>query len=253
MKLLCIDEGNTCVKATWFETRASGDSTEWLRPLRYETVTMPAAEYLRQNRPGIVLYCSVASHQSEWARALREAGDIRVERLNAETELPIEICYDSRQTLGADRVAVACGALEIAKTRGAETCLVVDAGTAVTMDVVADGRFEGGVIAPGLRLRLESLHQFTAKLPRVNAEGDCPRFGYSTETAIRAGAVHGIVAEVADALAFLRRRYPEAPVIVTGGDTTLIAPGLKERDIECIQTPGLLAQGMIKIFEDKIS
>ncbi|MGN0960124.1 MAG: type III pantothenate kinase, partial [Coriobacteriales bacterium] len=71
------------------------------------------------------------------------------------------------------------------------TALVVDMGTAITYDVVtADGKFLGGNIAPGIFVRLEALNHFTKALPLVETDGDCPRWGYDTTTALRAGAAY---------------------------------------------------------------
>ena len=65
----------------------------------------------------------------------------------------------------------------------------------VTVDgdvITADGHYLGGNISPGVEMRLEALHARTARLPRIEADGDTPDVGYDTTTAIRAGVVRGI-------------------------------------------------------------
>ena len=102
-------------------------------------------------------------------------------RLSHETPLPIGVEYATPSTLGLDRIAAAAGASLVA-----EEALVVDAGTAVTLDIVSAIVSSEG-ISPRMRLRFRSLNRFTSRLPLVSATGDIPTFGYDTETAIRAG------------------------------------------------------------------
>ena len=85
--------------------------------------------------------------------------------LSSETPLPIHLDYKTPQTLGPDRIAAACGAWSL--HRG-EACLVIDAGTCITVDFVdGGGTYHGGAIMPGLRMNLQALHTFTAKLPLI--------------------------------------------------------------------------------------
>ena len=107
-----------------------------------------------------------------------------VVRFNSSTPLPLEINYRTPGTLGSDRVAAAVGAWSEAPGRN---MLVIDAGTAITIDFVGkEGKYNGGNIAPGIKMRLRALHEYTSRLPMVDKEGDTPTIGYDTETAIAA-------------------------------------------------------------------
>lgn len=138
-------------------------------------------------------------------------------RLTVGLPLPIGLRYGSQGTLGADRIAAAVGAWALYPR---QSLLVVDAGTAVTYDhVTADGYFAGGNIAPGMAMRLEALHRYTARLPRVSVPRDLSVYNHQfmgdcTETAMILGAVYGILG----AITYYRSHLPEpTTVVITGG------------------------------------
>lgn len=130
--------------------------------------------------------------------------------------LPVKILYRTPHTLGVDRLAAIIGA------QGEAPCkdlLVIDAGSAITYDFVdADGNYHGGNIAPGIDMRLASLHEHTGKLPLIAKEGDNPMLGYDTETAIRSGVINGVTHEIEGYIAELKEKFPELLVFLTGGD-----------------------------------
>ena len=131
--------------------------------------------------------------------------------LNRLTPLPIAIDYSTPDTLGVDRIAAAVGAWSL--HRGREI-LTVDAGTAITYDrVTADGHYIGGNIAPGIGMRLKALNQFTVQLPLISGRGEVRLWGNSTESAMRSGAVNGVLAEIT----YYRSKLPADAVIVMGG------------------------------------
>jgi type III pantothenate kinase len=78
-------------------------------------------------------------------------------------------------------------------------------------------------------MRFKALHQFTAKLPEVSADGETILLGYDTETCIRSGVILGIAAEVDGIINQYQTQYPELNVVLTGGDSTLFANRLKSK------------------------
>jgi type III pantothenate kinase len=156
--------------------------------------------------------------------------------------------YRTPQTLGRDRIATAVGAWTIAqRLDSASDVLVIDAGTAITYDLVtADGCFVGGNIAPGLALRFKSLHEHTGLLPLVAADGDTPVVGYDTLTAIRSGVVLGMMGEVRNYIADLKLSHPNLMVFVTGGDGKLAHTRLGDEEV--IYNEHLAAEGLNRIY-----
>jgi type III pantothenate kinase len=137
--------------------------------------------------------------------------------------LPIRLDYKTPETLGADRVADACGA---AGLHPGEACLVIDAGTCITVDFVdAAGTYHGGAIMPGLKMNLQALHTFTAKLPLIDIEGveNAPVLGRSTEESILAGTLGATLLALAGYVALYKEKAPALRVLLTGGDAERLA------------------------------
>ena len=139
-------------------------------------------------------------------------------RLTSQTELPIKIDYKTPATLGPDRIAAACGAWAL--HRG-EDCLVIDAGTCITVDFLDhEGVYHGGAIMPGLGMNLQALHTFTAKLPLISLDGvgKAPVLGRTTEESIMAGTLGATMLALAGYVALYRQKCPALRVLLTGGD-----------------------------------
>lgn len=139
----------------------------------------------------------------------------RVLRLGPQTPVPIGIDYSTPQTLGPDRVALAVGAVEMF---GRGDLLVVDFGTAITIDLVQNGVFRGGNISPGVEMRFRALHEQTARLPLCFDTDISERLGDSTASAIEQGVMRGILYEISGYVDCFRRKNSEIRIIFSGGD-----------------------------------
>jgi type III pantothenate kinase len=109
--------------------------------------------------------------------------------------------------------------------------VVVDFGTAVTFDVVdRRGNYVGGIIAPGLEVMTDYLHEKTALLPRIKIREVSRVVGKSTTEAMLIGAVHGYRGLIRELVTGLRRSLAsrKLPVVATGGYARLIAGRLPE-------------------------
>lgn len=149
--------------------------------------------------------------------------------LRHDIPLGIGIRYPKPETIGADRLANAVALTHLHGTPG----IVIDFGTAVTFDVVsADHHYVGGVIAPGLQLMTEYLHERTALLPHVDLHEPETAIGQSTEGAILAGAAigyRGMIHGILDSLrAELGASESELHLVATGGDSKWITGGMAE-------------------------
>lgn len=160
------------------------------------------------------------------ARALREEPSItgRVYRVGQDVAIPIRHALDGDgSTVGQDRLLCAIAAFETAK----QACVVIDAGTAITVDFVdGQGVFQGGAIAPGITMMLRSLHTGTAALPLLAPEPlepGAPAWGTNTKAAMQRGAhasILGLVHVLLERYAEAYGAYPQ--VIATGGDAPLL-------------------------------
>ncbi len=138
------------------------------------------------------------------------------------TPVPIINGYDTPHTLGQDRLAAAVGANALCPN---ENLLIIDAGSAITYDYVSsEGRYEGGNIAPGIRMRATVLRQMTKKLPLVERDENelLPLFGKNTCDAIAAGVIRGVAYEVKGYMRTLGERVEHFQTYLTGGNAAYI-------------------------------
>ncbi|MEA2374045.1 MAG: type pantothenate kinase [Thermoleophilaceae bacterium] len=138
------------------------------------------------------------------------------------TKTGMDIRIDRPQELGTDRLVNAVAAWD--KTGGA--CVVADFGTTINFDAVsARGEYLGGVIAPGVDISLEALHQRTAKLPKVDLTAPETAIGRDTLSAVRSGVVYGFAGSVDGIVSRIREELgDEATAIATGGLAGVITP-----------------------------
>jgi type III pantothenate kinase len=163
----------------------------------------------------------IASVNDPLARTLiagiERASGREVYRVGEDVPVPIGQQLDPETLTGVDRLLNAAAAFDTLK----QACVVVDAGTAVTVDFVdGQGTFHGGAIAPGASLQLQSLHQHTALLPELTfREPDHEAFGRNTAQAMYQGVFHGIRGMVQRLVEQYAEAYGAYPMVVaTGGD-----------------------------------
>jgi type III pantothenate kinase len=220
---LLIDNSNSFTKFALSTRKEVGPS----RKLATRTITPDALKNVLVGwQWETVVLCSVVPEVGE---RLVEYFDPRpVLRVTAKLKLGVGIDYPKPATIGADRLANAAAAW----ARFGGPVIVVDFGTAVSFDVVsAEGKYVGGVIAPGLEAMTHYLHTRTALLPEISLIEPPTAIGKNTKHAMLSGAVHGyrglvreILREVGDEMGQPRK----LAVVATGGYAELIAAKLPE-------------------------
>lgn len=140
-----------------------------------------------------------------------------LKQFDLEMNLPVSLHYNTPETVGKDRLCNAVGAWNQA---GKNTnIVVVDVGTCIKLDVVTqDGVYEGGSISPGIRLRYQSLNDYTANLPLICETGKAELIGKSTKESMHSGVINGMQAEINGLIARYEQKYESLTIFVTGGD-----------------------------------
>lgn len=139
--------------------------------------------------------------------------------------LPIKNLYATPGTLGVDRLAGACGAHHLFPGKN---CLVIDLGSCMTFNFIdAEGKYFGGSIAPGMSMRFEAVHTFTARLPLVRSSEGVALIGNNTETSIQSGVINGMIAELDGLIGRYQEKYNDLKVILCGGDASFFENKLK--------------------------
>ena len=217
---LIIDIGNTQTKVAVF------DAGEVVQTICMEELSPKRLNDIRLLYPGLTkaILSSVADADAALLKSLREEFGFFVE-FNHQTPVPIENGYRSPETLGFDRMAAAVGGITVFPGKD---LLVIDAGTALTMDMVdKNGRFLGGNISPGLNMRFRALHEFTKRLPEVERLEQWAEVGNTTETAIRAGVQNGMIFEMDGMIDRVKKEWTSCQIILTGGDSFFFDKKLK--------------------------
>jgi type III pantothenate kinase len=226
---LLLDIGNTHTHVALAGKRSVVRAMNWPTPA-WQDGKMPGL-ISRKFDAGMftgVALCSVVP--SATAIAMRESKrhwGLNAFQLTHKTVRGIGIDYPTPRTIGPDRLANAVAA----RSEYGAPVVVVDFGTAVTFDVVnRRGDYVGGIIAPGLAVMTNYLHEKTALLPQIEIREAGAVIGKTTEQAMLIGAVHGYRGLIRELIQKLKRELNcrRLPVVATGGYAALMAKKLPE-------------------------
>lgn len=179
-------------------------------------------------------------------RAVRSLAGCDLIEADPRTDPGIDVAVDKPETVGVDRLLAAGAAFR----RVGSSVIVVDAGTALTVDLVsAAGCFLGGTIAPGLKAMASALASGTSLLPEVDLTAPASAVGRDTPECIRAGVVFGAAGAVDRVVEELIDNAEGAPrVLLTGGDARFLSPYLRtSHDFE----PDLVLRGLAYAFRKR--
>jgi len=239
---LVVDIGNTQIKAaTWRGKRM-------MRKYDHVTFSMLRTRetYAGSAFPDAVIIATVRQDAIPQLPVFTKAKKLIM--LDHRVKVPVNVKYRTPETLGNDRLANAVGG---AVTFPGLPVLVVDAGTCIKYDFVdADGSYAGGSIAPGLQMRFDALHHFTARLPQIGISKKIRLTGRTTAEAMVSGVQFGAVAEVEGIIGRYREKHKKLRVILTGGDCRFFAGMLKKH---IFVAPNLTLLGLNEILDHNIS
>jgi len=220
---LAVDDGNRRIK--WANFRGDRLLSTWSVPRRegWEAQLVATQQKHRLSRVG---FSSVvpADHTR-----VRLHADVPILHVHHALTLPFGLGYRTPQTLGADRLAAAAAAWHY-YSQGRPT-IVIDAGTALTIDVIAEGVYLGGTIGVGPDLESQALSQGTASLPRVVSMSTTEPWGQSTQDALQSGILYGLLDRVHGSVERLTQEFgPERIVVATGGWLPFLAEQVPDID-----------------------
>ena len=216
MKFLIGDIGNTLTKIC-----VLNNNFEILRSYNFETIKMVKDNFIKtiirkkinKDLNSVFLFSSVVPKVLiNMKKNLKQTKYKVLEIKNLNLNKVIKINVKNKKQLGSDRIANAIGAKKF------KNCLVLDFGTATTFDVIKKGIYEGGVIAPGVKLSIKNLSQATALLPVINLNSNQKKFGKNTKEALNAGFVggyEGLLNNIIDKI--ISKNKKNFKIILTGG------------------------------------
>lgn len=237
---LVLDLGNSYGKI------AVCDRNRVVEAATYEKISSREISYFHIRYEGLrgVIISSVVNYSREIIDYLNSLYGTCIE-LNHSTPLPLKNRYNTPETLGYDRIAAAVGAYTMYPGKNV---LVIDAGTAITYDIVTSrGEFLGGNISPGVEIRFKSLHKYTNRLPYLERPSEMPPLvGSTTQEAIQSGVINGLLFEMNGFIGAVSKNYPKLQVVLTGGDAKYFVGKLKN---SIFVDPNLNLIGLNRILE----
>ncbi|MFC4815928.1 MULTISPECIES: type III pantothenate kinase [unclassified Flavobacterium] len=218
--ILTIDVGNTRIKSAVFEQNTLIENSVFLLSEFQISVEKILKKF---QKISVLVIASVGKIEKE---ALDVFSDkVKIYVVDRDKAFPFVNNYATPYTLGIDRMVLASGAVLHYPNQNR---LVIDAGTCVTYDFIdAENVYHGGAISPGMRLRYEAMHNYTAKLPLLMLEEPSSVVGNSTQQSMHSGVVNGLAFEIDGYIDALKSQNENFIIILTGGDANFLAKRLK--------------------------
>lgn len=220
MTTLCLDFGNTRLKAAVFESDVVAE--EIILP---DDHTDTVESLLDKHQPQKSILSSVISHNNEVDKILSSRTIFH--RLSHHTKLNFTSPVSKPETIGADRLALAAAAVHFFPGKNN---LVIGLGSCITYNFINQyHQFLGGAISPGMEMRFKSMHEYTSKLPLAEKDWNFPVMGYDTKTNLQSGVIAGITYEIDGYIDSYSDRYGNFNVVLTGGDAGYFGSHLKNK------------------------
>lgn len=193
-------------------------------------------EVLSENIPdvkitGAVIGSVVKGFEDKITAVLRKIYGIETVIISFNSKLPIKLGVDYPEKLGVDRLIN--GAYAYNKFN--QSVIVIDCGSAITLDVVNnEGKFLGGIIALGLKNQLQAISSYTSALPELSLKNIETNIGKNTQEAILSGVINGTASMIDGMIEkcskeFWNRLSNKPKIILTGGDAGFIQSYLKTK------------------------
>ncbi len=236
---LIIDVGNTLLKLAVFEAdvllhKKSCKKKEFFKTLTEITESHPEIDQC--------IISSVGDFTKLELSKLEALYPVIV--LTHMLKVPFSNLYETPATLGVDRIALVSAA---AVQYPDKNVLIIDAGSCITYDFLnSDNEYLGGAISPGLYMRYNALHNFTAKLPLLDADQPNELTGASTISSMHSGVTQGLLYELDGFITSYEAVYNDLTIILTGGDAHFLRDSLKS---DIFANSNFLLEGLNFILE----
>jgi type III pantothenate kinase len=248
MKYIVGDIGNTSTKVCILNGKF-----KIVKSFNFETVKIfkknffkrTLKQYLNKNLNSNLLFSSVVPTAFKEVKKIFKSTKFKLlEIKDFDLGKIIKINVKNKKQLGSDRIANAIGAKQF------KNCLVLDFGTATTFDVIKNEVYEGGVIAPGVKLSIMNLNKTTALLPLINLNSNQKNYGKNTKEALNAGFVwgyEGLINTIINKI--ISRGKNKYKIILTGGYASFFKRIIKEK-ISVDQD--ITIKGITKVYKEFI-
>jgi len=248
MKYIVGDIGNTSTKICILNDKFKINQTlnfETIKIFKKNFLKKVLKNYLNKNLNTNLLFSSVVPATFKEIRKNFKSTNFKIfEIKDFDLRKIIKINVNNRKQLGSDRIANAIGAKQF------KNCLILDFGTATTFDVIRNGIYEGGVIAPGVKLSIMNLNKSTALLPLISLKKNQKTYGKNTKEALNAGFVWGYEGLINNIISkIISKDKKKYKIILTGGYASFFKKIIKEK-ISIDQD--ITIKGITKVYKEFI-
>ena len=248
MNYIVGDIGNTstkvCILNNKFEI-AKSFNFETIKIFKKNYIKKILSNYLNKNLNSNLLFSSVVPAAYKEIKKIFKSMEFKLfEIKDFSLDKIIKINVKNKKQLGSDRIANAIGAKKF------KNCLVLDFGTATTFDVIKNEVYEGGVIAPGVKLSIMNLNKNTALLPLINLKKNQKNYGKNTKEALNAGFVWGYEGLINNIInKIISKERNNYKIILTGGYANFFK-GIIKKKISIDQD--ITIKGIAKVYKEFI-
>lgn len=246
--ILAIDIGNTTTKFGVFENEKliKRYLIPTIRSKSADEIYESIGEELNYNFTDVIISTVVPELNKSFQTLGENHFNSSVNFVNHDFNFGFKINYNPPENVGIDRLVAAFAAIK----KYVNPCIICDFGTATTIDVVnKQNEYIGGIITAGMNLLADTLHQRTAKLPKIELRKPEKVIGDSTISAIQSGVYYGYIGLVDGLIKRMIDEIGEKPkIIATGGLVNLIAETSK---MIKIVDENLMLDGLRMIFENQ--
>jgi type III pantothenate kinase len=244
---LAIDIGNTNVHTGVFE----GDVLQFTCSFRSEFADTFHANFVKflssiipSRLKAVVLSSVNPTTETLIIECIERYCLLKPQSIGKDIPIPISVVTEYPEGVGNDRLVNAVATFERIK----DWAIIIDAGTAITIDVIDDkGTFLGGIIAPGVAVSSKALHHYTAFLPDISVQKPKHVLGRNTEEAMNSGIYWGTVGMVKNLIRMLCNELERKPTIIaTGGDAKML---LQEIPLVTEVIPSLTLEGIMITYK----
>lgn len=221
-----FDIGNTNVHVGLYEDHTS--SRKFVFPSKPKLPITKIRRIISNSRLEGVAIASVVPHLTKQFGSICKQYKILPTIVSATSECGLKFRYRDPTTLGADRIATVVGAL----SRYDRDVIVIDAGTAITVDVATRGWYHlGGIVCPGMHILSEQMYRETAQLPRVRIRKPKNLIGRSTEECLQSGIFNGTMAMISGLVRDIRKQERrDFLCVATGGSGKSVSSNVHDVD-----------------------
>jgi type III pantothenate kinase len=248
MKYMVGDIGNTSTKISILN-----DKFKIIKSFNFETIKIYKKNFLKKilknhlnkNLNSDLLFSSVVPAAFKEIKKIFKSTKFKLFEIKEfNLDRIININVKNKKQLGSDRIANAIGVKQF------KNCLVLDFGTATTFDVIRNEVYEGGVIAPGIKLSIMNLNKNTALLPLINLKKNQKSYGKNTKEALNAGFVWGYEGLINNIInKIISREKNKYKIILTGGYASFFKRIIKKK-ISIDQD--ITIKGITKVYKEFI-